>query len=143
MPKDYDIINRTTIGQYGVVFAQRKSEFYPAAAIEPNDDPARYVTWEFRIDTPEDFYWGHYFSDVLAAQRDFQARVMKLLDYDWALYETDYNMMRFIESGIAIGLANGWNDNEIIEALMGFGLGYDDFIKTGYGDFVKEYFEEE
>lgn len=85
MQKDYDIINRTTIGQYGVVFAQRKSEFYPAAAIEPNDDPARYVTWEFRTDAPEDFYWGHYFSDVLAAQRDFQARVMKLLDCDWAL----------------------------------------------------------
>lgn len=37
--------------------------------------PNKFVTWRCRHQT--DYYWGHYFSDLFAAQKDFAARIQK------------------------------------------------------------------
>lgn len=36
-----------------------------------------------------------------------------------------------------------WCDSEMIDALVGIGITKQDFISCGYGDFVKNYFEED
>ena len=33
--------------------------------------PSQYVTWKCKN---QDYYWGHYFNDLFAAQKDFIAR---------------------------------------------------------------------
>lgn len=41
-----------------------------------------YVTHEFRLDSPDDTYWGHYFSSLEHADIDFDERVKKLDKYE-------------------------------------------------------------
>ena len=36
--------------------------------------PSQYVTWKCKN---QDYYWGHYFSDLFAAQKDFIARAQE------------------------------------------------------------------
>lgn len=46
-----------------------------------------------------------------------------------------------IEVMINYGEDNFWTDNDIIEYLIDCGIIEEDFKDCGYGDFVKEYFE--
>ena len=46
-----------------------------------------------------------------------------------------------IEAMINYGEDNFWTDNDIIESLIDCGITEEDFKDCGYGDFVKEYFE--
>lgn len=50
---------------------------------------------------------------------------------------------KLIEAMCEYGLDNSWNDSEVIDALTECGITQDDFVKHGYGDFVKDYFEDE
>ena len=45
----------------------------------PHNKHTPYVTWQhnLRNDTNEDFYWGHYFSDLHTANVDFIERCQK------------------------------------------------------------------
>lgn len=39
-----------------------------------------FVTHEFRVDSPNDFYWGHYFdTDIRKARMDFMERVKGII----------------------------------------------------------------
>lgn len=41
--------------------------------------PSQYVTW--MCNNHSDYYWGHYFSDELAAEKDLIARVQQEIRY--------------------------------------------------------------
>ena len=41
--------------------------------------PQQFVTWKCSNQT--DYYWGHYFSDLFAAQKDLVARAQEELQY--------------------------------------------------------------
>lgn len=46
-----------------------------------------------------------------------------------------------IEAMVNYGQDNFWNDSTIIDTLVDCGITEEDFKDCGYGDFVKEYFE--
>lgn len=46
-----------------------------------------------------------------------------------------------IDAMVIYGLDACWCDSEIIDELVGCGITEQDFKDCGYGDFVKEYFE--
>ena len=33
-----------------------------------------WVTWRSNLETPDDFYWGHYYDDLASAKKDFDKR---------------------------------------------------------------------
>lgn len=41
--------------------------------------PSQYVTW--KCSNGEDYYWGHYFSDRLAAEKDLVTRAQEEVEY--------------------------------------------------------------
>lgn len=47
-----------------------------------------------------------------------------------------------IEAMCNYGLEFSWTDNDVIESLIECGINQQDFNECGYGEFVKEYFEE-
>ena len=48
-----------------------------------------------------------------------------------------------IKAMIEYALENSWSDSDVIDTLVGCGITEQDFIRCGYGDFVKEYFKNE
>ena len=38
-------------------------------------DYEEYVTWVSNLDTPDNYYWGHYFPTLEMAEKDFADRV--------------------------------------------------------------------
>jgi len=64
----YTIIERQTVDELGYVIGENKNA------------PAPYVTWCYRADTPNYFFWGNYKQTKEAAQKDFQRRIQKDLD---------------------------------------------------------------
>lgn len=42
-------------------------------------EPHQFVTWKCTNQT--DYYWGHYFSDLFSAQKDFVARAQEEVQY--------------------------------------------------------------
>ena len=56
----YIITNQITIGDSEIVLGVHK------------DLPKHFVTWECKDKT--NYFWGHYFSDLISAQKDFCTR---------------------------------------------------------------------
>ncbi len=56
----YIITNQITIGKTEIVLGVHQSA------------ANKFVTWECKNNT--DYYWGHYFNDMLSAQKDFLKR---------------------------------------------------------------------
>ena len=52
--------------------------------------------------------------------------------------ETVRNLIAAMQS---YALETNWNDSDFIDALVGIGITEDDFKACGFGDYVKEYFE--
>ena len=48
-----------------------------------------------------------------------------------------------IDAMAEYALEAAWNDSDIIDALVGCGITQADFERSGYGEFVRSYFEEE
>lgn len=59
----YTIKERFAIGEVGFVLGERDTEL------------AGYVTWQFRTDSPTDYFWGHYHNTKDAAYADYQSRI--------------------------------------------------------------------
>lgn len=47
-----------------------------------------------------------------------------------------------VDAMVSYGLEACWCDSEIIDALIECGITEEDFVRCGYGDFVKNYFAE-
>lgn len=45
--------------------------------------PAPFVTWEYRMESPDDFYWRHYFQSKASALEDYQQRIEEQVE-EWA-----------------------------------------------------------
>lgn len=58
----YIITNSITIGESQIVLGVHEKE------------PNMFVTWE--SDGKDNYYWGHYLSDLLTAQKDFCERAL-------------------------------------------------------------------
>lgn len=65
----YEIINSITLRGYEIVLGR--------GLINPNC----YVTW--LCSNGNDYYWGHYFQDEVAAIKDFGKRIMDEADAPW------------------------------------------------------------
>ena len=64
----YTIIERQTVGELGYAIGH-----CPTA-------PSPYVTWCYRADSPNYFFWGNYKQTKEAAQKDFARRIQKDID---------------------------------------------------------------
>lgn len=65
---------------YGVILRKRQTSL-----------GTEFITHEFRVDDPENYYWGHYFMDYTTANLDFFKRLLDvagLTPYD-LLYEEE------------------------------------------------------
>jgi len=61
----YTIIERQTVGEVGFVIGHSQTA------------PSPYVTWCYRAERPNHFFWGHYKQTKEGAQADFQQRIQK------------------------------------------------------------------
>lgn len=59
----YTILERCTTGSRGFVLGHN-----------PNA-PLQYVTWQYRADAPENYFWGHYLESKAAAYDDYYRRI--------------------------------------------------------------------
>ena len=59
----YEILERYTVGELGFVLGENKTA------------PSPFVTWCYRADSPEHFFWGHYVSTRETAYEDYQKRI--------------------------------------------------------------------
>ena len=59
----YEILERYTVGELGFVLGENKTA------------PSPFVTWCYRADSPEHFFWGHYVSTREMAYEDYQKRI--------------------------------------------------------------------
>ena len=59
----YEIINSMKIGENEVVLGAKKEGY------------VKYVTWECK--DGNNYFWGHYHTDLLTAQKDFCERCLK------------------------------------------------------------------
>lgn len=59
----YRIIERFPIGGKGFVLGYNP------------DAPNPYVTWQYRADDPEHYFWGHYHNEKEAAYQDYLDRI--------------------------------------------------------------------
>lgn len=59
----YRIIERFPIGEKGFVLGYNP------------DAPNPYVTWQYRADDPEHYFWGHYYNEKEAAYQDYLDRI--------------------------------------------------------------------
>lgn len=59
----YEIIERFTVGELGFVLGESKTA------------PSRFVTWCYRADALDHFFWGHYLSTREIAYEDYQKRI--------------------------------------------------------------------
>ena len=62
----YIIVNEFTVGETRIVLGVHENL------------PNRFVTWECKDD---DYFWGHYFSDILAAEKDFLMRGLEKVKF--------------------------------------------------------------
>ena len=66
----FTITNSVTLHGTTVVLGERDSAY--------GNNGKEYVTWEYNPER-DSYYWGHYFSEQYAAERDFLDRLLKLL----------------------------------------------------------------
>jgi len=59
----YTVCKRADIGEMGVALAHN------ADAVQ------QWVTWLYRTNAPNDFFWGHYFFDAIEAHDNYMARI--------------------------------------------------------------------
>lgn len=57
-------------------------------------------------------------------------------------HESKDKIENLIEATIEYGVEFFWADSDIIEALVSLGVTEEDFKDCGYGDFVKNYFDD-
>ena len=53
------------------------SQYIKDLSVENPNAPQPYVTWQCRTDTPNHFFWGHYFSEKEKAYRDYEERIQQ------------------------------------------------------------------
>lgn len=70
-------------------------------------EPHQFVTWKCTNQT--DYYWGHYFSDLFSAQKDFVARAQEEVQY---LEEQRQNPVRLKAPGYS-----PWGEVQTCETL--------------------------
>lgn len=59
----YEILERFTVGELGYVLGESQTA------------PSRFVTWCYRADSPDHFFWGHYVDKRETAYEDYQQRI--------------------------------------------------------------------
>lgn len=49
-------------------------EGFITLAMRQSKNLIEWVTWRSNLETPDDFYWGHYYDDFDYAKKDFDKR---------------------------------------------------------------------
>lgn len=62
----YIIVNEFTVGETTIVLGVH------------GELPNRFVTWESK---DNDYFWGHYFTDLIAAEKDFLTRGLERVKF--------------------------------------------------------------
>lgn len=88
-------------------------------------------------------FWKCMIADIAVIRETIDNRLMGVVEDRGQDITKKSAKVKLIESIVEYGLENLWNDSEIIDALVGYGCNQDDFKKAGYGNFVKNYFEDE
>lgn len=65
----YEIVERFVVGDIGIALGVN------------NNAPAKYVTWNYRKESPMHFFWGHYFAHEHQATIDFEKRIEDEIRY--------------------------------------------------------------
>lgn len=66
-----EILKAYTGETYGVILRKRQTPI-----------GTEFITHEFRVDDPENYYWGHYFMNYTVANLDFFRRVLDVACID-------------------------------------------------------------
>ena len=76
--KNYPIDIQGVKSSFPITVVRRKlinmGENIISLAYRQYTDRREWVTWQSNLETPDDFYWGHYFDNCFDAEKDFDKR---------------------------------------------------------------------
>lgn len=79
----YTILEKYAVGEQGFALGQSDTA------------PAKFVTWQFRAESPFHYFWGHYKNDKSAAYDDYTKRIRDEVLYVSELTKKPYRMPFF------------------------------------------------